>query len=52
MKNCKEQSSKISIRYTEDAQHWNKFVNFFISFMLESNVLEEYYERKKSGINR
>lgn len=52
MKGTKEEFNKITIKYTDDVQCWNKFANFLISFMVESNILEGYYEKNKSTIDR
>ena len=41
MKKSSEESLKIKIRYSENPDSWNNFVNFVISFMLDSNIIGE-----------
>lgn len=41
MKKLNNEILKTNIIYSESAHSWNTFVNFLISFMVDSNVLGE-----------
>lgn len=41
MKKTNEESLKVTIKYSENADSWNNFNNFLISFMLDNNIVGE-----------
>ena len=41
MKKPNEESLKVTIKYSDNPDSWNNFVNFLISFMIDSNIIGE-----------
>ena len=41
MKKTNEEPLKVTIKYSESPDSWNNFVNFLISFMIDSNIIGE-----------
>lgn len=41
MKKTNEESLKVTIKYSESADSWNNFINFLITFMIDSNIVGE-----------
>jgi|GEM_PF-3126311 len=41
MKKTNEESLKVTIKYSENTDSWNNFINFLISFIIDSNIIGE-----------
>lgn len=41
MKKTNEEPLKVTIKYSQNADSWNNFMNYLISFMIDSNIIGE-----------
>jgi hypothetical protein len=41
MEKTKDESLKVTIKYSENADSWNNFINFLISFVIDNNIFGE-----------
>lgn len=40
MQNSNDNFLKVSIKYSKDTHSWNNFIDYLISFMLDSNIFD------------
>ena len=49
MKKIDEKQLKVTIKYSEGPDSWNNFVNFLISFMIDSNIIGDSSKNDKKN---
>lgn len=49
MKKFNEENLRINIKYSENPCEWNNFINFFISFIIENDILGNVYGDKETS---
>jgi hypothetical protein len=51
MKKSLNNPIKVSIKYSDDSQIWNNFIDYLISFMVDNNFLGDINENDSSTEN-